>query len=266
MLRSQTKQQITTNLMEENNKETRAVISTSLGEIEVKLYNETPLHRDNFIKLAKEGFYNGTLFHRVIKDFMIQGGDPDSKGASSSKRLGTGGPGYTIPAEIKDELIHKRGALCAARLGDEMNPKRESSGSQFYIVWGKKYNSGQLAQLDKQMEIHHQQEILNNLAVEHREEILDLRRKRDRAGLEALQERLINETRKIAAEKGIGGLSENQKNVYAEFGGTPHLDGQYTVFGEVTRGLDIVEKIQNCSTGTADRPKEDITMDVHIVE
>lgn len=252
--------------MEENSKETRAVITTPLGEIEVKLYNETPLHRDNFIKLAKEGFYNGTLFHRVIKNFMIQGGDPDSRGASSTARLGTGGPGYTIPAEIKEELLHKRGALCAARLGDEMNPKRESSGSQFYIVWGKKYNSGQLAQLDKQMEIHHQQEILNKLAMEHRSEIMDLRRKRDRAGLEALQEKLIDETRRIAAERGIGGLSENQKAVYAEVGGTPHLDGQYTVFGEVTRGLDIVEKIQNCATGSSDRPKEDITMEVKIIE
>lgn len=252
--------------MEENSKETRAVITTPLGEIEVKLYNETPLHRDNFIKLAKEGFYNGTLFHRVIKDFMIQGGDPDSRGASSTARLGTGGPGYTIPAEIKEGLLHKRGALCAARLGDEMNPKRESSGSQFYIVWGKKYNSGQLAQLDKQMEIHHQQEILNKLAMEHRSEIMDLRRKRDRAGLEALQEKLIDETRRIAAERGIGGLSENQKAVYAEVGGTPHLDGQYTVFGEVTRGLDIVEKIQHCATGSSDRPKEDITMEVKIIE
>lgn len=252
--------------MEGNSKETRAVISTPLGEIEIKLYDETPIHRDNFIKLAKEGFYNGTLFHRVIKDFMIQGGDPDSRGASASARLGTGGPGYTIPAEIKKELMHKRGALCAARLGDEMNPKRESSGSQFYIVWGKKYNDGQLAQLDKQLEIHHQQEILNGLAMEHRSEIMDLRRKRDRAGLEALQEKLIDETRKIAAEKGIGGLTDEQKAVYAEVGGTPHLDGQYTVFGEVVRGLDVVEKIQNCATGASDRPKEDITMEVTIVE
>ncbi len=111
-------------------------IQTSMGDIVVRLYDETPLHRDNFLKLAKEGFYNGTLFHRVIRDFMIQGGDPDSIGAPAGKQLGTGGPGYTIPAEFKPELIHKRGALAAARLGDEMNPRRESSGSQFYMCGG----------------------------------------------------------------------------------------------------------------------------------
>ena len=111
-------------------------ISTTLGDIFVRLYDETPKHRDNFIKLAKEGYFDGTLFHRVIKDFMIQGGDPDSKGAPAGKNLGTGGPDYTIPAEfVYPQLFHKRGALSAARLGDEVNPERESSGSQFYIVW-----------------------------------------------------------------------------------------------------------------------------------
>lgn len=119
---------------------TKVRIKTTLGDITISLYDETPKHRDNFIKLVKEGFYNGTIFHRVIKDFMIQGGDPDSKGAPKGKMLGTGGPGYTIPAEfVYPKYFHKRGALSAARLGDEVNPERESSGSQFYIVWGKVY-------------------------------------------------------------------------------------------------------------------------------
>ena len=113
-----------------------------MGDITVRLYDETPLHRDNFLKLASEGFFNGTLFHRVIKDFMIQGGDPESKGAPAGKSLGSGGPGYNIPAEIQPAtLFHKRGALSAARLGDEVNPTKESSGSQFYIVWGKVYKA-----------------------------------------------------------------------------------------------------------------------------
>ena len=127
-------------------------ITTTLGDIVVSLYDETPLHRDNFLKLAAEGYYDGLLFHRVIKDFMVQGGDPDSKGAPAGKRLGMGGPGYTVKAEINARLFHKRGALCAARLGDEVNPGRESSGSQFYIVWGSVYKPAQLKQMEKQMQ------------------------------------------------------------------------------------------------------------------
>ena len=126
-------------------------IMTMLGDIVVRLYDETPLHRDNFLKLVREGYYDGTLFHRVIKDFMIQGGDPDSKGALPGKMLGAGGPGYTIEAEIKDTLFHKRGALAAARQGDQVNPERRSSGSQFYIVYGQVYGEGQLRQFSKQL-------------------------------------------------------------------------------------------------------------------
>ena len=122
----------------------KAKISTTMGDIIVRLYDETPLHRDNFVKLAKEGYYDGTIFHRVIKDFMIQGGDPDSKNPTPNGRYGTGGPDYTIEAEIKPELIHKRGALAAARQGDEVNPERRSSGSQFYIVWGQQYKANQM--------------------------------------------------------------------------------------------------------------------------
>ena len=133
---------------------TQVRIKTTEGDILVKLYDETPQHRDNFLKLAREGFFNGTLFHRVIKDFMIQGGDPDSKGAPAGKQLGTGGPGYTVPAEfVYPKFFHKRGALSAARMSDEINPERQSSGSQFYIVWGKTYKPSELKHMEKQLEI-----------------------------------------------------------------------------------------------------------------
>lgn len=241
-------------------------ISTSLGDITVKLYDETPLHRDNFLKLAREGYYDGTIFHRVIKDFMIQGGDPNSKNPVPGASYGTGGPDYTIEAEISPSLFHKRGALAAARQGDEVNPDRRSSGSQFYIAWGKVYNQGQLSQLAKQLEVQAQQQILNRLAMEHKQEIIRLRKERDQQGLMELQDDLIAQTKAIAKEQGVKGLTEEQKKLYSTIGGVPHLDGQYTVFGEVTEGLDVVEKIQNTRTLSGDRPADDIVMRVTVVE
>lgn len=240
-------------------------ISTTLGDIIVRLYDETPLHRDNFLKLAKEGYYNGTIFHRVIKDFMIQGGDPNSKDPQPGAQYGTGGPDYTIEAEIKPELIHKRGALAAARQGDEVNPERRSSGSQFYIVWGKTYTQGQMGQLAKQMDMQAQQAIFNKLVAEHRSQIMQLRRDRDREGLMELQNELESQTYAMFKSQGKKGLSDAQKEAYSTVGGTPHLDGQYTVFGEVEEGLDIVEKIQNTATMPGDRPKDDIFMNVSVI-
>ena len=233
----------------------------------VRLYDETPLHRDNMLKLAKEGYYDGTLFHRVIKDFMIQGGDPDSKDAPAGKMLGTGGPDYTLPAEfVYPQLFHKRGALSAARLGDEVNPKRESSGSQFYIVWGKVYKPTELKQLEKQMAMQQEQTVFNQLVGEHREQIMDLRRNRDRAGLQALQDELVVETKAKCKEMGKPQFTPEQVEAYTTVGGTPFLDNQYTVFGEVESGLDVVEKIQNCQTQRGDRPKTDISMNVEVIE
>ena len=241
----------------------RVKIQTMLGDIVVRLYDETPIHRDNFVKLAKEGYYDGTLFHRVIKDFMIQGGDPDSKGAPASQMLGMGGPDYTLEAEIKEGLYHKRGALAAARQGDEMNPERRSSGSQFYIVWGQVYNEGQLRQFAKQLKMQQIQSAFNQLAAKHRDEIMQMRRERDRAGLQALQERLANEAEKQV--KG-NGMTEEQMKLYTTVGGTPHLDGQYTVFGEVEEGLDVVEMIQGSATRRGDRPIDDIEMRVSVID
>ena len=238
-------------------------IQTMLGDIIVRLYDETPLHRDNFVKLAKEGYYDGTLFHRVIKDFMVQGGDPDSKGSPAGKMLGMGGPGYTIDAEIKDNLFHRRGALAAARLGDQVNPERKSSGSQFYIAWGQVYNEAQLRQFSKQLRMQRVQDAFNALAAEHRSEILQMRKERNRAGLQELHDRLASKEEKRV---GLAGLSDEQIRVYSTIGGVPHLDGQYTVFGEVEEGLDVVEMIQGTATGRGDRPVDDIEMRVVVIE
>lgn len=240
-------------------------IQTTLGDIIVRLYDETPQHRDNFVKLAKEGYYDGTLFHRVIKDFMIQGGDPDSKGAPAGKMLGVGGPDYTIEAEIKSGLYHKRGALAAARQGDEVNPERRSSGSQFYIVWGQVFNEGQLRQFSKQMEMQQMQAVFNALAKEHHDEIMQMRRERNRAGLQELQEKLAAEAEAQVKAQGAG-MTDEQRAIYSTVGGTPHLDGQYTVFGEVEEGLDIVEMIQQSKTARGDRPVDDIEMRVVVME
>ncbi len=238
-----------------------------MGDITVRLYDETPLHRDNFLKLVSNRFFDGTLFHRVIKDFMIQGGDPESKGAPAGKSLGSGGPGYNVPAEIKPAtLFHKRGALSAARLGDEVNPAKESSGSQFYIVWGKVYKAAELKQLEHQMKMQQEQNIFNTLAAEHREEIMNLRRNRDRNGLMVLQDKLAKMAVEKSKEQGTPTFTPEQVEAYITLGGTPFLDGGYTVFGEVEEGLEIVEAIQNVETLMGDRPKTDVVMNVTVTE
>jgi peptidyl-prolyl cis-trans isomerase B (cyclophilin B) len=196
-------------------KEQLVKISTDYGDMLIKLYNETPKHRDNFIKLAKEGFYNGTIFHRVIQGFMIQGGDPQSKNPQPGAMYGNGGPGYTIPAEFNKELFHKKGALAAAREGDQVNPTKASSGSQFYIVQGKTWTNTELAQMGQKMGIIFPQE---------------------------------------------------HKKVYETLGGTPFLDMNYTVFGEVVMGLDVIDKIAATKTLPGDRPAKDIKMTVSLVD
>lgn len=242
----------------ENLKDALVDIKTSVGDIRIRLYGETPKHRGNFLKLVKEGFYEEVLFHRVINQFMIQTGDPSSKGAPAGKSLGTGGPGYDIDAEIiYPQYFHKRGALAAARQGDEVNPDRRSSGSQFYIVTGKVYNAGQLAQMEKQLQYQQMQTIFNDLAKQHRDTIMAMRRNRDQAGLQALQEELVKKTEAEAA-KNPAKFTQAQIDAYTTVGGTPHLDGTYTVFGEVVEGMDVVAKIETTATGAQDRPKEDI--------
>ncbi len=188
-------------------------ITTDKGECIVKLYNETPLHRDNFLKLAKEGYFNGTLFHRVIKDFMIQGGDPDSRNATPEATLGDGGPKYTIPAEFRDSLFHKKGVLAAAR---DDKPDKVSSASQFYLVQGKIFTDEQLNLL---------------------------------------------ETKRL---KHI--IPPYQREIYKTIGGTPHLDRSYTVYGEIVKGLTMVDSIANVETGKANRPNEDVKMTISVLK
>ncbi len=190
-------------------------LKTDFGTMTIRLYNETPLHRDNFAKLVEQGYYEELLFHRVINGFMIQGGDPNSRRCKPTARLGTGGPGYRIPAEFNQNLVHKKGALCAARTGGPSNPEKESSGSQFYIVQGR-----------------------------------------------PLQESSLERT---GASKGIR-YSKDQIETYTTIGGTPQLDMEYTVFGEVIDGLDIIDKIANVKTKPGDRPVEDVKMEMKLVK
>ncbi len=230
-------------------------IATTLGDIRVKLYDDTPLHRDNFLKLAREGFYDGVLFHRVINDFMVQTGDPNSKD-STATNLGSGDPGYTIPAEIVyPKHYHKYGALAAARTGDQVNPERRSSGSQFYIVTGKKVSPAQMQQMEGRTVQSARQKYFNDLCLQNKATIDSLRKSGMRDELETLRQDLIRQTEENVKPEP---LPEEMKQDYTTIGGTPHLDGQYTVFGEVLEGMDVVEKIQKSATGRNDRPLEDI--------
>ena len=197
-------------------------IETPMGDMVALLYDDTPLHRDNFIKLTEEGFYNDLLWHRVIEGFMIQGGDPQSKGAAPGQRLGSGGPGYTIEAEIQDHIYHKKGALSAARQGDQVNPQKRSSGSQFYVVQGKPTPQDQLLMFERQKNA-----------------------RRDSSNMYSYSDRAMED--------------------YATLGGTPFLDAEYTVFGEVIEGLDVIDKIAATQTLPGDRPAEDVTMKISVI-
>lgn len=233
-------------------------IKTSLGDIVVSLYNETPKHRDNFLKLVKEGYYDGVLFHRVIKDFMVQTGDGNSKTAKQDDVLGAGDPGYTIEAEIVyPKFFHKRGALAAARTGDEVNPEKRSSGSQFYIVTGEKYTTAQMASMEKNMVNMKKNSIFTKFVNERRQDIIKMQQQGDTLGLKELEHELVALTEAEYAKNPVS-LTSEQRHAYTTEGGTPHLDGNYTVFGEVVKGMDVVDKIQNVKTGRNDRPVEDV--------
>ena len=236
----------------------KVLLHTSLGDITVLLYGDTPRHRDNFVKRVEAGDYDGVLFHRVIDDFMVQTGDPSSKNAPKGKMLGTGDSGQPVEAEfLFPTHYHHRGARAAARQGDQVNPERKSSGSQFYIVTGKKYSPAQLDQMERQAVMRHKQDVFNELCAANRDSIMTLRRNRDQAGLQALQEQLVKETEaKTAGDSVI--YTEQMRDDYMRLGGTPHLDGTYTVFGRVLEGMDVIDKIEKAETDANDRPIEDI--------
>lgn len=238
---------------------TKVLIKTDMGNITVKLYNETPFHRDNFLSLVEEHYYDSILFHRVIRNFMIQAGDPDSKTAEKGDTLGTGGPDYRIPAEISfPKFYHKRGALCAARQADQVNPDRASSASQFYIVTGRKYAPDDLKELEVQLRNQEAQSMFYRLCSENNDTIRTLQQNGNEAGLQQLQEELVRKTQAEIEKKGAFRFTKEQVATYTSVGGAPSLDGQYTVFGEVTDGMDVVEKIQKAATDGRDRPKKDI--------
>ena len=247
-----------TNHHMENEKRTLVKLETTMGNITVALYNETPKHRDNFIKLVKEGVYDSTLFHRVIKQFMIQAGDPDSKNASDTAMLGSGDVGYTIPAEFNPKFFHKKGVLAAARQGDDVNPEKASSGCQFYIVTGRKFTEPQLLGMENKINEQHEEALFDSLARQHMKEIYKMRKAGDNAGLLELQDTLEAQARELADKEEKFRFTPEQIKAYSTVGGAPHLDGSYTVFGEVTEGMDVVENIEIAKTNRADRPVENI--------
>ena len=218
-------QKKTTNM--ETGNETLVRLETTMGNITVKLYNETPKHRDNFIKLAKEGTYDSTLFHRVIKNFMIQAGDPQSKTATDTTTLGNGDVGYTLPAEFNPKFFHKKGALAAARLGDEVNPNKESSGCQFYIVTGRKFSEAQMISMENQLNEARLETVFNELARKHMKEIYKMRKAGDNDGLLELQDSLEAQARGIVAKEPALKFSREQIAAYTTVGGAPHLDRRY---------------------------------------
>jgi cyclophilin family peptidyl-prolyl cis-trans isomerase len=247
-------------------KETRVLISTAYGDIKLKLYNETPGHRDNFIKLVKEGFYDSLLFHRVIQSFMIQGGDPDSKKAASGTMLGNGNVGYTLPAEIKPQLFHKRGVLAAARLGDDVNPNKESSGCQFYIVQGRTFSDADLNMLEERTNQGLKQKIFERLISQPENAVL--KQKFIDYSDKGMQDSLVYIAQTIAEpmvnaeleKSGKFSFSPEARKAYATDGGAPHLDGGYTVFGEVISGMDVVDKIASLPVDGSSRPAQEARM------
>ncbi|MFA9391450.1 MAG: peptidylprolyl isomerase [Prolixibacteraceae bacterium] len=241
------------------------LIKTEFGDMKVKLYNETPLHRDNFIKLVEEGFYDDLLFHRVIKDFMIQGGDPDSKDAPANKRLGSGGPGYEIPAEIVEGIYHKKGALSAARMGDNANPERKSSGSQFYIVQGKVLNDEMLSQIEEKLKFQAERTEGMKLFNDKQALMQQLQSEGNLDSVNALRINIQEQAEKNVIES-MYKFSEERRILYSTIGGAPHLDGAYTVFGEVFDGLNIIDSIANVQTAPGDRPLGNIKMTMEIIK
>jgi cyclophilin family peptidyl-prolyl cis-trans isomerase len=251
---------------EQTKKEQMVQIQTEYGTIKIKLYDETPLHRDNFIKLTGEGFYTDLLFHRVIQNFMIQGGDPESKNAEPGKMLGNGDLGYTIAPEFNPKFFHHRGVLAAAREGDQVNPERKSSACQFYILQGKVFRAGELDSMQTMMEESRKMSMmqtrvkaiepqLNKWSAEGKQaEIM--------ARINGLRDSVTMEAAKLPPLR----FTEEQKKAYTTVGGYPSLDTKYTIFGEVTEGMEVVDKIAQQPVDQNNRPNKDIKFSITILK
>lgn len=239
--------------------ETRVLFQTTAGDFTVKLYNGTPIHRDNFVRLVQEHYYDSLLFHRVIRDFMIQSGDPDSRNAVRLEHLGTGGPDYELPAEISPfRYFHRYGALCAARKVDQVNPELLSSGSQFFIVTGQTYRAYQLHAIEDELNGEMRRKLFDRLWTQYSDSVFAMELRNDDDGKYNLRKALIARVDSVIAEQGPVKFTDEQMNVYMSLGGTPKLDGDYTVFGQVTDGMKTVDKIQRVMTDANDRPLKDI--------
>lgn len=241
-------------------------VTTDFGDIKIKLYDNTPKHRDNFIKLVQEGFYNDLLFHRVIINFMVQGGDPKSREAKLDDMLGNGGPGYTIPAEINSANFHKKGAVAAARLGGARNPEKNSSGSQFYIVQGRVFRPGELDTMEISINNQRKEMMMRDQFNLEKSKFDDLRGKNDPAGFNVLLAELRDKVDSMYNAGPQFTLSAEQREAYSTIGGYPSLDGEYTVFGEVVEGLDVIDKIAAVEVNKANRPVRDIRMKIELVK
>lgn len=239
-------------------KETEILIETSMGDIKVKLYNDTPGHRDNFIRLAKAGAYDNILFHRIIRNFMVQTGDPVIKPQGAPAVADTSEFRYTIPAEIRyPRHFHKKGALGAARMGNSVNPEKASSGTQFYIVTGQVFTPGSLMELYSAIYQSRVDTLYEQLSHAHMKELFLLRRQGETEKWQSLKDSLLREAEeKIAANPPLP-FNEVQKQAYTTIGGAPHLDGEYTVFGEVSEGLQVAEAIEKVRTAK-ERPLQEV--------
>lgn len=239
--------------------ETRVLFQTTAGDFTVKLYNGTPIHRDNFVRLVQEHYYDSLLFHRVIRDFMIQSGDPDSRNAVRLEHLGTGGPDYELPAEISpSRYFHRYGALCAARKVNQVNPELLSSGSQFFIVTGQTYRAYQLHAIEDELNGEMRRKLFDRLWTQYSDSVFAMELRNDDDSKYNLRKALIARVDSVIAEQGPVKFTDEQMNVYMSLGGTPKLDGDYTVFGQVTDGMKTVDKIQRVMTDANDRPLKDI--------
>jgi len=243
-------------------------ISTNLGTMKFRLYDDTPKHRDAFIELAKEGYYNGTLFYRVIQDFLIQGGSKSSKGAAPGKRIGYGDPDKTVDDEILSQYFHKKGSLCAPRQPDEINPYKQSDISQFYIVKGRLYTSGEIDTIELAANRPIRNKIVQNVMTpEIRDE---LKRLKDEKKVDEFRELAESVKDKIETEyslnPGVIKFSEAEREAYTTIGGYPDLDGKFTIFGECIAGFEVIDKIASLSTDKNDRPFTDVKITVTVIK